>query len=189
VTGVIGRQVEAYTLQDKLRPREGIGYSTRYSSEGFVNVRGRDVPHGYTQVFKNGSIEAVKAGVLKGERNTRQYIHARLLPKTVLTRLPQYLEATRSMSITPPVIVIVSIQGVQGKSVIYQGAEAFMEEGVPLKHDTISMPEIVIDQFGSPEDVRKAMRPAFDALWNAAGAAHSTVFDENGRWIEAPDTA
>jgi hypothetical protein len=45
------------------------------------------------------------------------------------------------------------------------------------------LPEVVIEQYGTSEDYQRTVRPAFDALWNAAGFSASKHFDADGRWV------
>jgi hypothetical protein len=50
----------------------------------------------------------------------------------------------------------------------------------------LELPEVIIEQYGTLEDYQRTVRPAFDALWNAAGYFGSKHFDAQGRWIAQP---
>jgi hypothetical protein len=44
------------------------------------------------------------------------------------------------------------------------------------------LPEVIIEDYGSPEDYARVLRPIFDALWNVAGFARCTYYDADGNW-------
>jgi hypothetical protein len=53
----------------------------------------------------------------------------------------------------------------------------------PLPDDFIFLPECVLEDYGTALEYHKAVRPAFDALWNAIGYSKSQYFDKNGYWV------
>jgi hypothetical protein len=53
---------------------------------------------------------------------------------------------------------------------------------LPLPGD-VSFPAIRIENYGSLEDYRRALKPIFDAVWNAAGYGRSQSFSADGQWI------
>ena len=46
------------------------------------------------------------------------------------------------------------------------------------------LPDVLIEDYDC--DVPAALRPVFDALWNAAGYERSLNYDENGCWNPPP---
>jgi hypothetical protein len=44
------------------------------------------------------------------------------------------------------------------------------------------LPTVIVEDYGCPEDYARALRPIFDALWNAAGFARCTYYDAEGNW-------
>ena len=48
--------------------------------------------------------------------------------------------------------------------------------------DPLILPEGIVDDYGSAEDYVQALRPIFDALWNAAGFVRCTYYDDKGNW-------
>jgi hypothetical protein len=45
------------------------------------------------------------------------------------------------------------------------------------------LPTILIEDFSTIEEYRQALKPLFDAIWNAAGYERSKSYDAEGRWI------
>jgi hypothetical protein len=52
---------------------------------------------------------------------------------------------------------------------------------VQIDRDALLVPEIMVESFEyCPQEV---LRPAFDAVWRAAGWERSMNYDEEGRWV------
>jgi hypothetical protein len=65
-------------------------------------------------------------------------------------------------------------------------ATARMSEYMPdppndFDRDVLPLPECVVEDFNAP--VANMLRPAFDALYQAAGSPRSPNYDEHGNWI------
>ena len=44
------------------------------------------------------------------------------------------------------------------------------------------LPRVVIVDYGSFEEYRQALKPVFDALWNAGGYEGSESYGPDGQW-------
>ena len=53
--------------------------------------------------------------------------------------------------------------------------------------DKITLPNITIEDFDTLNVYQRALKPIFDAIWNAAGYPKSQSFDQDGNW--APERA
>ena len=53
----------------------------------------------------------------------------------------------------------------------------------PLPEDVLVLPECVLEDYGGDIDHHRAVRPAFDALWNAIGYSRSQFFNDEGLWV------
>ena len=53
-----------YDSHISFRPIGSMGMTPRFNFEGVINYRGGEKCFGYTQIFRNGIIEATKAGFL-----------------------------------------------------------------------------------------------------------------------------
>ena len=54
--------------------------------------------------------------------------------------------------------------------------------GRPLSKELIHLPECFLEDYGTTADHHRALQPAFNALWNAAGYVRDQFFDEEGVW-------
>ena len=79
----------------------------------------------------------------------------------------------------PPVAVLVTLTGAKGAVLATRGW--YRQHGT-FDRDVVLVPDVVVDDFRC--DVRATLRPALDALWQAAGLERCFSYDENGQWIE-----
>lgn len=158
------------------RPLRSTSFSPRFNIHGFVNERGGEENHGYTQVFRNGCIEAAISQVMR-KNNGLVGIPGRGLEAELFTRVPEYLNALRALGVPAPLVVMISFEGVRGA--VYH---VINDNFVPLSHDLIHLPECLVEDYGETIDYHRAMRPAFDALWNACNFPRSLFFRDDGQW-------
>jgi hypothetical protein len=173
---------KAYGLQGTLRPISSMGMTPRINFEGFINVRGREECFGYTQIFRNGVIEATKVGAYM-MRDDLKIIPSLDFDRHLLEVIPLYMDAIKSLEISPPVVILISLLGVRGCALGVSQEQFLMDDVVSFQKDRLELPEIIVDDFATEVDYQRAIRPAFDALWNAAGFSRSRHFGENGAWI------
>lgn len=172
--------IAAYNSHQKFRPLGAENFSPRFNFDGFINVCAGERIHGYTQVFRNGVIEATKAAVINEWRGTN-VLPALPNMEYLFEALQTYLSGLDELGVSPPVVVMVTFTAVNGAYLAVSSTPHFDDQEV-IRQETLPLPEIVIDDYGSEEDYHQAMRPAFDALWNAAGYASCHFFDDEGRW-------
>jgi hypothetical protein len=74
--------------------------------------------------------------------------------------------------------VMPTLEGTAG-SVLQTGTSKVFEPA-EIRPEVLELPPVVIEDFASPADYHRALRPAFDALWNAGGELRCGYFTENG---------
>jgi hypothetical protein len=177
---------QAHALQESLRPIASKGYTPQINFEGFVNVSmGSDeLGRSYTQVFRKGIIEAVKVGILVDDSGIK-FLPSLEFGNWIFEVLPSYLKALRELNVPAPITMMLSLQGVRGA---YLATHVNWKINAPPPFDraALELPEVVIEQYGALEDYQRTVRPAFDALWNAAGYFGSEHFTADGRWVGVP---
>jgi hypothetical protein len=157
------------------------GMTPRFNFDGFINFRGGEKCYGYTQIFRNGIIEATK-GSLVSDRQGYKTISGLKLGNNIFEVLPGYIDGLKKLDIPPPIVVMVSLQEVYG-AYLHAGKQYHDKYPYKFNSSELLLPEITLEDYGSEQDYQKAMRPAFDALWNAAGYAFSGYFNENDIWV------
>jgi hypothetical protein len=175
---------QAHALHDSLRPIDSMGYSPRINFEGFGTFfKGSDgLCRSYTQVFRNGIIEAVKMGIVRKNDSGVVVLPSLAFDKWILEVLPLYLKALRELNVPAPITMMLSLQGVGG-AFLATHANWHINPPPPFDRAVLELPEVVIEQYGTFEAYQRTVRPPFDALWNAAGFFASKHFDADGRWV------
>jgi hypothetical protein len=173
---------KAYKVQGLLRPMDAMGLTPRINFDGFSNIShsGDGKALSYTQVFRNGALEAVKVGVVSDIHARQLWIPTLAFDRWILERLPEYLSALQQIDIVPPIILMITLQGVRGARLGV--AQHSYDDPPQLDRDVLELPECVIEHYGTDIDYQRAARPAFDALWNTGGFFGSKHFDKTGKW-------
>jgi hypothetical protein len=181
----LGGQIDlerVHAAQELLRPIDAMGVSPRINFDGFANVH--HGPDGrcwsYTQVFRSGAIEAVKVFVV-ARTDQGSFIPARSFDVWIFEVLPGYLAALQSLDVPPPIVLMITLQGVRGARLDVRGYHYF-DAPPAIDRAVLELPEIIIERYGSEDEYQRAARPAFDALWNTGGFSRSQHYDETGRW-------
>jgi hypothetical protein len=162
-------------------PIGSTGYSPRFNFEGFINVRGGATCQGYTQIFRNGSVEAVKVSA-RHTSNQQAFLPTTSIERGVIESLNSYLGGLKEIGVPPPLLGLLTIEGFRGALLAVGDRHRSYEENTPISYDVLQLPEFVIEDYGTSADYEKAIRPAFDAMWNAGGYPNARSFDAEGLW-------
>lgn len=96
--------------------------------------------------------------------------------------MPGYLNGLRALDVPSPLVVMISLQEISGAFLGVRSSD-FLETTIPFNSSELLLPEIIIEDYGADQDYQRAMRPAFDALWNSAGYAASQYFSDDNLWV------
>ncbi len=165
-------------------PLTGLFSSWRYNFDGLLTYDDRG---SYSQVFVSGIIEAVDSFVLSDKSDDQisadgeKVIASVKYEETLLEALPKYTCIQEYLGVEPPVFVMLSLLGVKGRFMQVQTPEFSGHKNVQIDRDALLVPEIMVESFDySPEEV---LRPAFDAIWRAAGWERSMNYNDEGHWV------
>jgi len=153
------------------------GANNRHNFDGLLtytqannNYDGR-----YLQIFHNGILEGVEASHLSRERIIRHIPFEREL----LRSLPQLFSIQKQLGVEPPLFIMLSLMGVKDYSL--SSSYNFLDDYINLiDRNELIIPDIKCDDFDSDSAV--ILRPAFDAIWNAAGFPRCLNYNENDEW-------
>jgi hypothetical protein len=161
---------------------DAMGFSPRINFDGFANLNHAEDGKcwSYTQLFRNGAIEAVKIRVVSDLEAGQLWIPTLAFDRWIFERLPGYLTALQQLEIPAPIVLMITLQGVRGAR-LGVGRQSY-DAPPQLDRDVLELPEIVIERYGADVDYQRAARPAFDALWNTGGFFKSAHFDATGEW-------
>ena len=163
------------------RPISAMGLTPLFNYYGFINERGGDENYGYTQIFRNGSLEATKADIVR-ERDGLRGIPGAAIERYFFEVFHSYITGLRDIGVPPPLIIMITLEGVLGASYNVISRE-YDDRRQLLPEDVIVLPECLLEDYGEEIDHHRAIRQAFDALWNAMGYSRSQFFNAEGLWV------
>ncbi len=172
-----------HEAHQSFRPLASTGMSPRFNYHGFVNERGGEENFGYTQIFRNGILEATIANLVR-ERDGARGIAGLNLERKTFEVLSNYLLGLRNIGVPSPLILMFTLEGVENAH-YHVRSNPWGDYEPPLPNDLILLPECFLEDYGEIADHHRAVRPAFDALWNAIGYSESQFFNDEGVWVGA----
>jgi len=171
----------------RLQPIYTEGWNRRHNFDGFLTYG--QFPksasaHSYLQIFRNGSIEAVEAFLLRNrEKEGNRTIPSITYERELLQALPRLLSIQKQLGVEPPLFIMLSLLGVSGYIMAVNRSRFWLgrDDIHPIDRDALLVPEVVVESFDC--DPAEVMKPVFDAVWNAAGWPRSMNYDETGKWV------
>ncbi|MEF0944307.1 AlbA family DNA-binding domain-containing protein [Rhizobium sp. BR 362] len=163
----------------------GMPTSQAVNLDGYLNYLSggsHDVGHkAYAQFFRNGIIEG--AADLRTDNGLSSRFVGAPFVQLVVSTVQQYLATIDHYDMGLPAYVFLSLCNASNSVYRYEPPGGGFQETEPSGRDIIALPEIYIDSVDV--DVAKAMRPAFNVLWNAFGRYHCDVYDTHGNSLRS----
>jgi schlafen family protein len=180
-----GTSLDVMLLADKLvqlGPLYASGWDSRYNFDGFATFsRSGDAKefNSYLQVFRNGAIETVESRLLRPYQG-KTSIPSVAYERELITGFGRYLRIERDLGFQPPLFIMISFIGVKGY--VMAVSERFLfPENHPIDKDVLIVPDIIIEDYNVEPAI--ILRPAFDAVWQAAGWQRSFNYNKDGKWV------
>lgn len=178
-----------WTEFDLIRSRPE-GLDRKINLDGLVTHGGTQEGSGYfnyTQVWRSGAIESVRAGIVVLARNGERGVSSGTQERNLINTLTSHLTVAKKIGLPFPLVVMVSLIGVAGARL---GAGQGRHEEVgrnEFDRDMVHASQCVMETFSNEHgDVARTLRPAFDEIHNAADRLRCPHFDEDGDWVD-PD--
>ena len=160
-------------------PISAAGFSSRVNLEGCCVFCGGEACLGYTQVFRDGSIEAVTASMFVRQEGQLCFPSLRL-PENLVGTLNLYMNGLRAIDASPPVLLHVSAMNVRGLRM--SGNWAF-DEPPPYGRDVLHLPPTMIPEYREDGNHDSFIAEQMHFLWNAFGFSQCPHFDAEGNWV------
>ncbi|MBB5400562.1 AlbA family DNA-binding domain-containing protein [Paraburkholderia youngii] len=139
--------------------------------------------HGYTQIFRNGFVEAVYVVTHQGQ-NGKMQLHGAAYENHAAVLLDKIRAELEHAGIHPEVIAIMSLLGSDRIELAFDRFN-WSVDGTQGHFDrnTVALPDVLV-----PADIPpyRALKPMFDLVWQAAGMHGSINFDAAGEWRGRP---
>jgi hypothetical protein len=164
-----------------LKPMGGHPKTWHFNLDGFVvhTLRQEISRQCYTQVFRDGGVEALSGGSLIRD-NSRGGFYPHGIEGLLIETLGRYQKFWEKIGAVPPLLVGIALSGVKGWKLL-QGPYDFAEQDGALDRDVVVAPEVLLPDLAAHADV--VLRPAFDFIWNGGGKPRSPNY-RDGRWVE-----
>jgi hypothetical protein len=162
---------------EHLRPLGVMGYSWRYTLDGYANYNDNNGMT-YALGFRNGVIEAV-ARVPKDEN----LIFASRIEKLVLEGWNKFKHFFVQHGIGGPFFAFVTVTDVKGVALHVSDTYRFEYSSVPYRQDDhLLLSELTISDEQLDQDAHVVFRPLFDILANAFGLPRSFSYAGDGSY-------
>jgi hypothetical protein len=132
------------------------------------------------QYFRNGIIESINNHLFL-QTESGLHFSSNDLETGIINAFKQYLDLQKYLGIELPIIATLSLIGVKGALINWDGAR-FGQHPDPIDRDNLILPELIVEDY--EVDPATFLRPAFDSIWNAADLPRSYNYDEKGNRIK-----
>ena len=140
----------------------------------------------YVQLFRTGIVEiGYGEFVSQADSGSGSRVDAGRFDELLIKCCNRYVPQLRTLGITSPLAIFISLCDVKGCRVVAQSIRAFpypthLVESPTYDRDPIAPPELYVEQ--DPEKWEHTLRPLCDIVWQAGNWSRSPYFDENGDW-------
>jgi Putative DNA-binding domain len=177
----VGLSVDPQTLSgQELPPIFHSAIRNSYNLQGYLTTSGRDGNAGYVQVYRNGIIETAAGGVAVTTDRGRN-LPAEDVEDQIATKIEHYLNALRRVEVPPPFAVLLAGVRMHGTAIVPRLAP-YYETLLPQEEPDMFFPQVILEDYGALGDYQQALKPIFDALWNAGGYPGSRSYGSDGQW-------
>ena len=158
---------------------------TRFNVDGLLNYDGRDSVRAYSQVYRDGRVEALMPDVAyplaPNQENSVFALRDSICEKGAIDLVGSHLRFCKAVEIAPPIWMFSALLDCQGVRILAHRAWRDVSEHA-VDRSPAYLPELEITTLESNLD--SLLRPWCDSLWQAAGLERSYNYDEQGVWCE-----
>jgi len=176
---------KAAAAKADMRPVEAITWGDRFNIDGVISVAstGRgNKSTGYVQLFRNGTVEVVWSEVFfdPGSKMVSPGVGASDVARELFGLVERLQRLFVMLEVPPAVSFFVSLHGMRGVT-LHTSHRLSLHRHFEFDRDTILLPEVAMENVGAPP--AQVLRPAMDALWQAAGLERCFYYSDDGRWM------
>ena len=157
--------------------------TSRYNLDGVLGLASIESPTlAYIQVFRNGVMEVARNLPHQDPTTLRQGNSIPVAPAdvSIVPHIGQYLKMLGSLGLLPPVYGLVTVVGVLGKTLTLPRGY-LSEDAETSDRDILLLPDVELP-FDEAE-AKRALKPVFDAFWNAFGMERCLNYNEDGQYL------
>lgn len=176
------REFQLAPNREKLAPiHASYGSNLRFNFDGILTFeRYKHTGHAvsYLQLFRNGIIESASTALFE-PANDPPLIISVIFEKEIISALERFFIIQNVLETEPPYFLLLTLLGVQGYNLSTRAHGIEHYKNLIDRNDLL-VPEILVEDISLP--ATSILRPAFDAVWNAAGQPQAPFYDAEGNW-------
>lgn len=169
---------------DLLKPATSINQTNhRYNANGYSYVLkpiDQIVP-GYTQLFRNGQIEAVSALDIARMNHGRDSLYPRVIETEFLDALERHLLALKLAGATTPILMSVAYLDVKALRMFLPGGGGVVGHDITVNH--AQLPDLLITEWPDKNELANITKHFMDCLWQSAGEPGTPYYP----WSDKPE--
>lgn len=179
-------------LHNQFRPLGAANWASRVNFDGRVFYREGPVCHGYTQVYRNGTVEAVKAGLVSPmDAAGARRLNGTTIIEDLVFGIRSYFSALRQIGVDPPFLAQITLLDVGGATLVLRVAgrlDGYRDDGAPqpLHPQSLMLPWFEVADYVDDAGYDALVRPAMDALANAGGLPRCPYYNADGQFVRPP---
>ncbi len=159
---------------------DGLLSYSKYNNEAII----------YHQVLRSGIIEIVDIDMLDDTYDKELIIPSLKFEKEIINRFIRILQIQQQLHLEPPILLFLTLTGVKSyKMAVSQNIRfRYHLHDYEIEKDVLLIPEILIENYPTDDNLPVILKPMFDAVWNASGWDESKNLNKNGSWWASPNT-
>lgn len=160
------------------------GYS-RFNVDGFMNYDGRDAIRAYSQLYRDGRLEAAMSDLAypleREQKNGLHVLRDSIVEKAMFALVPNYLAFCKAIDLDAPIWLYSALVDCEGVRICTDlSFRDASDHGID--RSPCHLPEFEITSLDV--EPQTLLRQWCDRLWQACGMERSFNFDEDGNWRE-----
>lgn len=173
--------IDKVVANTRPKPIYCTGWNNRYNIDGFLTYspRANDKASSYTQLYRNGIIEAVDTELLESD-DGKHLIPSIAYEKELINALDEYLSLLKSLDIIPPVVILLTLLNVRNY-LMGVNNRRIIQTTEPIDRDILNLPEIIVESY--EEKAEQILKPCFNSIWNACGYPRDLNYNDEGKWM------
>ncbi len=169
---------EVYQMVDEFQPIETSGFSRQTNLDGVLFYSGgfkEEEMVNYTQVFRNGVVEAIEIYPPYGDDKSIPGIN---LEQNLNESMERYIKSLLKLDLRFPFIIFISLINLTGFTFATGRFRRRFAKSPNIPNGMILCPDILLET--EPSDFKVVLRPAFDTIWNTYGFLCSPSYSDDG---------
>jgi serine/threonine protein kinase len=164
-----------------LPPIAHVHWQARFNHDGLVAYPQESTPVSQRlQLFRDGAIEFVDTYSVQRIQAPKPILFPLSLERDIVSFVEHWTRTIlQPLGVLHPLVLCLSLTGIDG-------FELHIDRPSPVPkplfdRESLSFRPVVLD---GTQDIRRLMKPTFDALWQAAGEDRSLGYSPDGEWLD-----